>query len=222
MATLQATNVTGTLTVSTGTISGSGTSLTSIPGTAFAAGAVTNDKIANTTIGATKLGYAGAVLQTQLIRYDPRPTYSVPSGNGFGVIITTLRLNITPLYSNSLIICEWWINGEAGSHDQGFRVAKNGALITGTYAGFNTDAGQQNHSFINSEWYDADDSTTPKTCAFMYYDFPNTTSAIYYEPTCSGEDGGTRTFYLNRPVAGAGQATWENGVSFGRITEIRQ
>jgi hypothetical protein len=221
MATLQATTITGTLTVTSGNISGSGTSLSSIPGTAFVSGAVTNDKIANNTIAATKMGYAGAVLQTRLVRYDARPGWSAP-GSGNSTAITSMRLSITPIYSNSLIICEWRLHGEAGSHDQGFRVWKNGALVTGTYAGHNTDSGNNNHSFINSEWYDTDDSSTPHSPSFLYYDFPGTTSAIYYDPACGAASGGARTYFQNRPVGSAGQNNHENGVSWGRITEIRQ
>jgi len=221
MATLQATTVNGTLSV-TGTITGSGTSLSSIPGTAFVNGAVTADKIANNTIARTKIGYAGAVLQTLVVRFDARPSFSVPTTAGTGVLLSSLRLTITPTYANSLIICEWFIQGETNSHDQGFRVARNGAVVTGTFAGFNTNTGQNNHSYINSEGYDQNDSSTPNGHSFIYYDFPNTTSSVFYDPAANSSDGGTRTFFLNRPVGSAGQANHENGVSFGRITEIRQ
>ena len=220
MATLQATSVNGTLTV-TGTITGSGSSLNSIPGTAFQNGAITNDKIANDTIGRTKMGYAGAVLQTRLIRYDPRPGWSTPTSAN-GTIVSTMRLDITPQYSNSLIICEWRLHGECGSHDAGFRVARNGTVVTGTYAGFNRDTGQNNHSFINAAWYDPDNSSTPKQVKILYYDFPGTTSALWYEPSFASTDGGTRTFLFNRTTGSGGQNNHENGTSFGRITEIRQ
>ncbi len=219
MATLQATSVNGTLTV-TGTISGSGTSLNSIPGSAFQGGAVTNDKIANNTIARTKMGYAGAVLQTILIRYDPRPGWSAPTNMGNPV--TSMRLTITPTYSNSLIICEWRLHGECASHDAGFRVFRNGSVVTGTYAGFNTNVGQNNHSYINSEWYDSDDNSTPQSPSFLYYDFPNTTSSVFYDPAIGSNDGNTRTYYQNRPIGSGGQNNHENGVSWGRITEIRQ
>lgn len=219
MATLQATSVNGTLAV-TGTITGSGTSLNSIPGSAFQNGAVTNDKIANNTIGRTKIGYAGAVLQTILIRYDPRPGWSTPTNNGNPV--TTMRLSITPTYSNSLIICEWRLHGECGSHDAGFRVFRNGALVGGSFPGFNSNVGANSHSYINSEWYDTDDNSTPQSPSFLYYDFPNTTSNVFYDPATGSSDGGTRTFVQNRPLGSGGQNNHENGVSWGRITEIRQ
>lgn len=222
MATLQATSVNGTLTVNAPfNFSGSGTSLNSIPGAAFVNGAVTNDKIANNTISRGKIGYAGAVLQTIMVRFDNRPSWSTPT-NYPGTLVSSLRLTITPTYSNSLIICEWRIHGECGSHDAGFRVARNGSIVTGTFAGFNTNTGQNNHSFINSEWYDADDSSTPQSPSFLYYDFPNTTSSVFYDPTTASTDGGNRTFFQNRPISSAGQNNHENGVSWGRITEIRQ
>jgi hypothetical protein len=221
MATLQATNITGTLAVtSPGTITGLGTSLTAIPGTAFVNGAVTNDKIANNTITRGKIGYAGAVLQTILRRYDPRPSWSAPTSYP-GTLVTSLRLTITPTYSNSLIVCEWRLHGEA-NHDQGIRVCRNGSIITGTYAGFNQNTGQNNHSFINSEWYDGDDGSTPQSPSILFYDFPGTTSSIFYDPSIASTDGGTRTYYQNRPIGSAGQNNHENGVSWGRITEIRQ
>jgi len=222
MATLQATSVSGTLAVNAPfNFSGSGTSLNSIPGTAFQNGAVTNDKIANNTISRSKIGYAGAVLQTILVRYDLRPGWSTPTSYP-GTLVSSLRLTITPTYSNSLIICEWRLHGECASHDAGFRVARNGSIVTGTYAGFNQDTGQNNHSFINSEWYDGDDGSTPQSPSFLYYDFPNTTSSVFYDPTTASTDGNTRTYFQNRPIGSAGQNNHENGVSWGRITEIRQ
>lgn len=224
MATLQATTVNGTLTVNSGTLSGSGSGLNSIPGSAFQNGAITYDKIANTTLGATKFGYAGAVLQTFLIRYDGRPGWSTPTG--YGTEITTMRLQITPIYANSLIICEWRLHGEAASHDCGFRVLKNSGAINGTYAGYNQDFGNgglgNNHAYINSEWYDSDDNSTPQSPSFLYYDYPGTTSTIYYSPCTGSNDGNTRTYYQNRCDGSAGQNNHENGTSWGRITEIKQ
>jgi hypothetical protein len=223
MATLQATTINGTLTVNSGSITASGSSLNSIPGSAFNGGAVTNAKIANTTLDYTKFGFAGHVVQTLVNRYDPRPGWSAPTSTGGGTLVTSNRLTITPKYSNSLIICEWRMHGEGGSHDQGFRVARNGSVITsGAYAGINTDTGNNNHSFIESSWYDADDNSTPMICAFLYYDVPGSTATVYYDPVVASTDGGTRTYFQNRPIGSGGQNNHENGISIGRITEIRQ
>jgi hypothetical protein len=222
MATLQATTINGTLTVNSGNITGSGSSLTSIPGSAFVAGAVTAAKVAGNTLSASKFGFAGHVVQTIMRRYDPRPGWSVPTSTGGGTLISTMRLSITPVYSNSLIICEWRLHGEVGS-DSGIRVARNGGVPTsGAYAGINTDTGNNNHSFISSEWYDGDDNSTPQIAAWLYYDVPGSTAAVFYDPCFASTDGGTRTYCQNRPLGSGGQNNHENGVSFGRITEIRQ
>ena len=91
MATLQATSIAGTLTVSAPfNYSGSGASLNSIPGTAFVSGAVTSDKIADNTISRSKMGYAGAVLQTIMVRYDPRPGWSTPTSTN-GNLVSSMR-----------------------------------------------------------------------------------------------------------------------------------
>lgn len=219
MASLQGTTITGN--VSATTLSGSGASLSNLPNASLAALGITAASIADGAIGRGNMNFTGAVLQTRVIRYDARPQYSMPTSYP-GSIATVLRLDITPTYTNSLIICEWFIHGEPNNHDAGVRVCRNGSIITGAYAGFNNDSGQNNHSFINAAWYDPDNNSTPKAVKMMFYDFPGTTSAIYYEPAFASTDGGTRTFNMNRVTGSAGQNNHENGVCFGRITEIRQ
>jgi hypothetical protein len=219
MASLQGTTITGN--VSADTLSGSGASLTSLPNSSIAALGITNAAIADGAIGRANMNYTGAVIQTAVVRYDGRPQFSMPTSYP-GTIQTNLRLNITPQYSNSLIIVEYFIAGEPNNHDAGVRITRNGATVTGTYASFNTDSGQNNHSFINAAWYDPDNNSTPKQVKILYYDYPNTTSAIYYEPAFASTDGGTRTFNMNRITGSGGQNNHENGVCFGRITEIRQ
>lgn len=219
MATLQATTINGS--ISATTLSGSGASLNNLPNSSLAATGLTDGSFAADSVGRGNMNYTGAVLQTSVIRFDGRPQISMPT-NYPGNIFTSMRLNITPTYTNSLIIVEYFISGEPNNHDAGVRICRNGSIITGTYAGFNTNTGQNNHSFINAAWYDPDNSSTPKTVKILYYDFPNTTSAIYYEPSFASCDGGTRTFNFNRTTGSGGQNNHENGTSFGRITEIRQ
>ena len=219
MAQLQATTVLGN--VSATTISGSGAELNNLPNASIANLGINNSSFADNSIGRGNMNYVGAVLQTSVIRFDARPQISMPTGYP-GNIFTSMRLNITPTFSNSLIIVEYFIHGEPNNHDAGVRICRNEAIITGTFAGFNTNTGQNNHSFINSAWYDPDNNSTPKNVKILYYDFPNTTSGIFYEPSFASTDGGTRTFNFNRITGSAGQNNHENGVSFGRITEIRQ
>lgn len=219
MASLQGTTITGN--ISATTLSGSGASLSNLPTASMVNGSITNASFADGSIGRANMNFAGAVIQTRVIRYDARPQISMPTSYP-GTILTGLRLDITPQYANSLIIVEYFISGEPNNHDAGVRITRNNSIVTGTYAGFNTNTGQNNHSFINAAWYDPDNSSTPKTVKILYYDLPNTTSAIFYQPSFASTDGGTRTFNVNRTTGSAGQNNHENGVSYGRITEIRQ
>jgi hypothetical protein len=220
MANLQATTVSGTAAATT--FSGNGSGITSLASAQFASATINNAQIAADGATRTKINYAGAVLQCNMIRYDARPSVSAP-GNANGTALTQLRLSITPTYTNSLIVCEWYIHGEASSHDQGFRVGKNGTVVTTSgFQGYNNDTGQNNHSFITSDHYDANDDSTPNCSVLLYYDRPNTTSSIYYEPHVAAADGPARTWFFNRTVSSAGAGNQENGVSFGRIWEIKQ
>jgi hypothetical protein len=219
MASFQATTVTGNIAATT--LSGSGASLNSLPNSSLAASGLNNNSFANTSIGRANMNFQGAVVQTIVVRFDARPQISMPTSYP-GTINSNLRLTITPQYANSMIIVEYRIHGEPNNHDSGIRITRNGGTVTGTFASFNTNTGQNNHSFINSAWYDPDNNSTPKCVKIVYYDFPNTTSSVFYEPAFASTDGGTRTFNMNRVTGSAGTNNHENGVSFGRITEIRQ
>lgn len=220
MANLRATTITGT--ASATTFSGNGSGITSLASAQFASATIANVKIAADGVTRTKINYAGAVLQCNMIRYDARPNVSAPA-SAQGTRMTQLRLSITPTYTNSLIVCEWHIHGEAGSHDQGFRVGKNGTVVTTAgFQGYNNNVGQVNHSFITSDHYDANDSSTPHCSVLMYFDRPNTTSATFYEPHVAAASPGTRNFNVNHTVDSTGAGNQENGVCFGRIWEIKQ
>jgi hypothetical protein len=223
MANLTGSTVSGTLSATT--FSGTGTGVTGLTSSNLAATTLGNAQLNANAITNTKLNFAGAVLQTRVIRYDARPSYSGPTNaTTGGTRITQLRLDITPLYSNSLIVCEWWIHGEANDHNSGWFVSTNsGNLVSGTYAQFNQNVGQNSHSYLLGDtFYDQDSSSTPTCSLLTYYDVPGNTNARFYEPVFGSNDGGTRTFFINRTVGSAGQNNHENGVSFGRITEIRQ
>lgn len=223
MASLTGTNVTGTLTATT--FSGDGSGITGLTSTNLSANTLNNAQFNANAITNTKLNFAGAVIQTRVVRYDARPSYSGPTDATFGgSAISQLRLDITPVYANSLIVCEWWIHGEANNHDSGWSVTTNGAArVSGTYAQFNQDVGNNSHSYLLGDtFYDQDTGSTPTCSLLTYYDVPGNTNPRYYEPRYGSNDGGTRTFFINRTVGSAGQVNHENGVSFGRITEIRQ
>lgn len=163
----------------------------------------------------------GSVVQCQVKRTDTQVAYScATTGSEF----TDLRVSITPKFANSLILCQFQIFGEAGStHDWTMRVWKNGAVPTGTYAGFNTVQGNQVWSGLTAPMvYESDYNSTPQTSTMMYHDFPGSTSALTYAPG-AGHSGGTAyTYYVNRTVGSLGTGAYEVGVSFSVAWEIAQ
>ena len=165
----------------------------------------------------------GSVIQCQVKRYDTATSYTTGTGVN-GVEMTDLRVSITPKRSNSLIICQFQVHGEgASSHNYIFRVFKNGAVPSGTYAGYNTAAGDNQWSGIAMALpYESDYSTTPFTQNFMYYDYPGVTSAITYAPGIKESGGVSYVWYLNRTVSSTGTTNQENGVSLSIAWEIAQ
>lgn len=223
MASLQGTSVSGTLAATT--FSGNGSGITNLTSSNLNTNTINNAQLNANAITNTKLAFTGAVIQTRCIRYDPRPSFSGPTNaTTGGTRLTVLRLNITPVYANSLIVCEWWIHGEANNHDSGWVVSVNGGNhVGGVNATFNTNVGQNSHSYlVGDSFYDQDTSSTPTCSLLTYYDIPGNTNARFYEPVYGSNDGGTRTFHVNRTVSSFGTTNQENGVTFGRITEIRQ
>jgi hypothetical protein len=165
----------------------------------------------------------GSVIQCQVKRYDTATSYTTGTGLN-GVEMTDLRVSITPKRSNSLIICQFQVHGEgASSHNYIFRVFKNGSVPSGTYAGYNTAAGDQQWSGIAMALpYESDYSSTPFTQNFMYYDFPGSTSPITYAPGVKESGGVSYVWYLNRTVSSTGTTNQENGVSLSIAWEIAQ
>lgn len=176
-----------------------------------------------TIVSGTSLYSPGMVVQTQRIRTDLKSTYSIAAGTGNGTSITDLGLTITPKFSNSLMLMTWMINHEV-SYNSVFTILQDGSLITTSgYEAYNRESGNVRWSGVVSGVHDRADISTTLTNAFIQYAVPaGSTAARTYTPACRASDATALTFYLNRPAAGTGQDTWENGVSTGIIMEIAQ
>jgi len=161
---------------------------------------------------------AGSVLQVEYVRYDDRISISAPQ-NTSGTDITELSVTITPIKADSLIYCQWFIQGEGTDHDIGFRVRVNGAEPSD---GYNTDAGNQRWSFITSAQYDGNDNSTPKLETVNYFHEPGSTNLVTYSPSVSSSSSNNRTLRLNRSDGNAGSDNYEVGVSWGVVYEIAQ
>lgn len=189
-----------------------------------------NDKI-GIAIGGSKVGeigndygaFRGNVVQCIVNRYDAQTTVTTGTSSS-GIEITGLRATITPKFSNSLIICQFQIHGEgASTHNFMYNIYKNGAVPTGSYAGFNTVQGDNIWSGISMALpFESDYVNTPYTKTFLYHDYPGSISAITYAPGVKSTNGTSYIYYINRAVSGEGSSGVEAGVSYSMIWEIAQ
>lgn len=155
----------------------------------------------------------GSVVQTVWVRSDNRNTYtSLASGDG--TAITELNLTITPKNLNSTIWLRWCLMYEV-HHDNGFVVQRNGTLI-----GYNSYRGNVRYSNILTPLYDNDYSSTPQNSTINWFDKPATLAPVVYSLAIRSTQGSNFTFALNRSLGTLGQASYENGVSFGFAREI--
>lgn len=159
----------------------------------------------------------GMVIQTVYVRTDERNSYA-SNNTGNGTPITPLNLTITPKFANSMILCQWMVNGEL-HHDNTFLIWKDGAVAPN---GYNQQAGNVRWSGYTSSFYDADHSSTPSNWNIMYAGFPASTSPVTYGLATRSSSGSNYTFFLNRTIGSLGTDAYENMVSVGIIQEIAQ
>lgn len=157
----------------------------------------------------------GMVVQTVYKRSDVRVAYSATAPAN--VVIAELTQSFTPIYSNSKVLLQYNIFGEATSENGVFLIARGGTIIarnansTDVFSGLAVLA------------YDANNTNTPATQHIMYMDTPGGTSAVEYtflfQPSTTG---GSASYYLNRCVSSAGSSNSEIGISQLVIQEIAQ
>jgi hypothetical protein len=168
-----------------------------------------------------KLYAPGTVVQAATIRSDTRTSYS-SSNSGNGTAITDLTLTITPKFSNSLLACQWMINGEA-HQDNSIVIHRNGALVTTTgQTGYNSVGGNSRWSGYANAFYDQNEDSTPSNWFIQYFATAGSTSQTTFSPATRASGGTSYTFYLNRVVGSTGTDVYENMVSTGIIWEIAQ
>ena len=198
-----------------------GTNITVPSGLGISVG---NNKIGE--IGTDYGAFKGNVVQCKVTRYDIQTSGSTGTGVD-GAELTGMRVSITPKFSNSMILCQFQVHLEMNSAewDAMFTVYRNGAVPTGTYAGFNTVVGNNYWSGLAvTASYDGvnNASSTPYTQSFIYHDFPATINTLTYAPGIKASDPGAKTFYINRTTGSTGGNSNECGVSFSTVWEIAQ
>jgi hypothetical protein len=175
-----------------------------------------------TMVNRSVFRYAGRVVQIQNVRCDGFTAYYARN-SGDGTTIGSLSLPITPKYSNSLLLMEWFMYFEM-QHDNVILIHQNDTLITTAgYEGYNSVQGNQRWSGFCPVQYDGDEDSTPQQ-AYICYAIPaGDTSLRRYAPAIRTSDGNdNRPFYLNKTFGLTPTDNKEMGVSFGTIMEIAQ
>lgn len=183
-------------------------------------GLTVNQNIITVPTGHT-LYAPGSLLQVQKTRTDSRSTYGI-SNSVNGTALTPLALQITPKFSNSLLLFNWSINAEAINNGV-FLIQKNGSVITTLgETGYNAESGNVNWSGIAPFEYDNNDDSTPNNYSLQYFCQSSSTSTQTFTPAVRLSYATSSTFYLNRTFGSAGSDYYETMVSFGTVMEIAQ
>ena len=159
----------------------------------------------------------GMVIGTQYKRVDNKSTYSFAKAGQTGTFITDLNTSITPQFSTSKILVQMNLTFEV-HHDTVFRLFRN-------VGGVDTEIGRNTNdaNYWSGIWlpgYDADNSSTPTTNHYMYYDSPGTTQPVTYKLMIQSAGVSASTFYLNRSISSAGQDCYEVAISQVVLQEI--
>jgi hypothetical protein len=142
----------------------------------------------------------GSVIQTQVLNSNTTTTAAM--GTTLTEVSSSYRVSITPLYTNSLILVEYFIPGGVNSgwssnyvmRTAGYRIV-GGTFTNPTSTGPTVGSRTPISGFMHrtSNGYDLNDGMFSH---FFIYDTPNTTSTIQYGFRMSTE-GGTMTFGYN-------------------------
>ena len=199
-----------TITANTVSVAGNTSS-----GNVSATNVVRGDRLAATS----SLAAPGVPVQMVYNRVDTKDVVAFATAGSTGSFITSLNTTITPRSATSKVLITYCISYEV-VHDTIFRLYRN---VGGVDTMIGTNVNDANYwSGIWYPGYDADNASTPMTNTFMYLDSPATTSAITYKLMIQSAGTGASSFYLNRSINSAGQASYEVAISQVFLQEIAQ
>ena len=166
----------------------------------------------------------GAVLQT-VVQQETGATTFTASGTSDLLLLASnagdstnhLSLSITPKSANSKILLSTSIFFEGGSeaHQYLWSFYRDSTKLSAPIAGSRRSGiGQTALGYFNSDL-----NSTPDVVNYMYYDSPNTTSAITYAVSFNHTTSDA-IVYLNRTVTDTDDSARERGVSILIAQEI--
>jgi len=174
------------------------TSITGLGVGGLPAGTVNSTTLADSAVTAAKMGYSGAIIQTQYVSSGTRvqtthsSTWAEPS--------TAYRVTITPIFANSMIIVKYYalVNQNSGSNVltavRAFRSIAGGAIDPALTSAGSTNGTRQvvaGGIFRPGNGYDLNDQNM---LSWQVVDFPNTTSSIAYGFQTRPEGGNTSSW----------------------------
>ena len=171
------------------------TSITGLGVGGLPAGTVNATTLASSAVTAAKIGYSGAIIQTQYVSSGTRVQ---TTHSGFVEPSSAFRVTITPQYSNSMIIIKYHLPFNQNSASNIITVLRAFRIVGGGSKDYAlTSRGNSNGSrnpiaggaIRPGNGYDNNDQNIE---TLTVIDFPNTTSAVQYGFE-SGPEGGNTT-----------------------------
>jgi len=159
-------------------------------------------------------GLSGKVLQTQ--KTVITTPFIIALGQNTDTTVTGMTVNITPSFSNSIILLTGQIMGEhTHPHNMLFTFFRDTTKL-GQPAGGSRNVGIA--PFPNT--YHNDAASTPEFVNFQHHDTPSTTSQITYKITGNTNQSSSTTLFVNRTITDTDNSAYERGMSFIMAQEI--
>jgi len=160
---------------------------------------------------------SNSIIQVKYTQFTGTNSISCPTVTE--AVFTDLTVSITPSSTSSIIKIEAGIMGEFDVTQVPFNFMFY-FLRDSTFLGAPTAGNRTSGIQSPAPSYHLENTSTPESCYYSYFDSPSSTSSITYK--VAGKNGWTAnsTFYLNRTVNDADSSQYERGVSFICATEI--
>lgn len=175
-------------------------------------------------IATSKLG-TGSIIQTVVHQEDGVTTFTA-SGTSEELMIASnaadstshVSLSITPVFASSkiLLTANVFYEGNQVLHSYLWGFHRDSTKLAAPSAG----SRRTGISMPFAGYYDNDNASTPDGVNLIYYDSPNTTSAITYSASWNNSNSGA-VLYLNHTVNTTDNSSYERGISFIMAQEIK-
>lgn len=158
---------------------------------------------------------SGSIIQT--VKTVITTPFTIALGTGQDTTVTGMTLNITPSFSNSIILLTGQIMGEhTHPHNLMFTFFRDSTKL-GQPADGNRNVGIT--PFPNT--YHSDAASTPEFVNFQHHDEPSSTSQITYKITGNTSATSSTTLFVNKTITDSNADSMERGMSFIMAQEIK-